>query len=234
MSTRSASRPLLPALASLDHVFGWRMPRGLGECDAVQGGVQLVVPGAAQAVPGLVRRPHRQRCAAVPRSRTSRRSSGWPWPGPSPGGGGHHLSGNNVPDVGQDKDLRGGVQLQEGSRAGADISHVWRNPFPHPSIPRRTHVPINRPSAERAGSYSPHSFDLRMVRWYGVSAGWSDSGGAGLEARPVLPATSTLTSGPWQRFVSRWQCVQRLARCCKSCAVVSATSPELCVGVGTV
>jgi hypothetical protein len=35
-------------------------------------------------------------------------------------------------------------------------------------------------------------------------------------------------------FRSRWQCVQRLARCCKSCAVVSATSPELCVGVGTV
>src|SRR5215213_7405163 len=54
-----------PALASLDHVFGRRMPTGLGECDAVQGSVQLTVSGAAQPVPGLIRRPHWQRCGAV-------------------------------------------------------------------------------------------------------------------------------------------------------------------------
>ena len=41
------------------------MPTGLGERYAVQGGVQLAVPGAAQPVPGLVRRPHWQRCGAV-------------------------------------------------------------------------------------------------------------------------------------------------------------------------
>ena len=52
-------------LAAFDQAFGRRMPAGLGERDAVQGGVQLAVPGAAQPVPGLVRRPHRQRCGAV-------------------------------------------------------------------------------------------------------------------------------------------------------------------------
>jgi hypothetical protein len=52
-------------LPPFDHLFGRRMPTGLGECDPVQGSVQLAVPGAAQPVPGLVRRPHRQRCGAV-------------------------------------------------------------------------------------------------------------------------------------------------------------------------
>jgi hypothetical protein len=41
------------------------MPSGLGECDPVQGGVELTVSDAAQSMPGFVRRPHRQRRGAV-------------------------------------------------------------------------------------------------------------------------------------------------------------------------
>lgn len=55
--------PTVPA--SFDHFLGWRVPAGLGKRDAVQGGVQLAVPGAAQPVPGLVRRPDRQWRGAV-------------------------------------------------------------------------------------------------------------------------------------------------------------------------
>jgi len=53
--------------AAFDHGLGWWMPPGLGERDPVQRGVELAVAGAAEPVPGLVRRPHRQgRRAVVP------------------------------------------------------------------------------------------------------------------------------------------------------------------------
>ena len=41
------------------------MAAGLGQRYPVQRRVQLSVPGSGESVPGLVRRPHRQRCSAV-------------------------------------------------------------------------------------------------------------------------------------------------------------------------
>ena len=43
----------------------WRVATGLCHRDAVQGSVELPVACAAEAVPGAVRRPDRQRCGAV-------------------------------------------------------------------------------------------------------------------------------------------------------------------------
>ena len=62
---------------------------------------------------------------------------------------------------------------------------------------------------------------LRLVRGGTLDQPLERGAGPGGRAL-VLPATSAPTSGPWH---VRWQCVQRLARCRKSCAVVSATSP---------
>jgi hypothetical protein len=63
---------------------------------------------------------------------------------------------------------------------------------------------------------------LRLVRGGTLDQPLERGPGPGGRAL-VLPATSAPTSGPWH---VRGQCVQRLARCRKSCAVVSATSPE--------
>ena len=95
---------------------------------------------------------------------------------------------------------------------------------------RSRHLPT---TAARSGSS-----DVQPVRWRSTPSTDTQDCGSSVAARSTSPSSvgqaleGVLCFFPRRRLppqvrgTFRWQCVQRLASCRKSCAVVSATSPE--------
>ena len=119
----------------------------------------------------------------------------------------------------------------------------WYRPRHQPADRDRPRAAVGgRPTAGRGTSRRrQHATDLPMSNLSGGGLGPSTDTqdcGSPVAARSTSPSSvgQALEGVLWffprrrlppqVRGTFRWQCVQRLARCRKSCAVVSATSPE--------